>query len=290
MENSSFSFVLTMLILGLVCFVAYKILDFFKFPKVGAMCLISGGVKTGKSTFGVALSIREYKNAHRMWRIKKALCKMFDRKEPEEPLLYSNIPLAVPYVPLTTDIILRKKRVRYKSVIYICEASLVADSMSFRNMELNDRILLFNKLIGHSTQGGKVIYDTQSIADCHMGVKKCLSDYFYIHHLVKWLPGLLIAYIREERYSYDGSVVNTYDKDVEDCLTRVVIPKSTWKKFDCYCYSSLTDGLDVEDKVIKNAPSLKIDKIISFKDWDRYSALPVCEEKESDCIIEKEND
>ena len=269
MNENSVSYLLILLLIGLICFVVCKILSKFKFPKIGAMCLISGGVKTGKSTFGVALSICEYNKAHREWKLKKALCQMFGREIPEEPLLYSNIPLSVPYVPITLDMLQRNTRPRFKSVLYVCEASLVADSQFFRNLELNDRLLLFNKLIGHSTHGGKIIYDTQQIADCHMSIKRCISEYFYIHHLVKWIPGFLIAYIREDRYAYDGTAVSSYTADVEADLTKVIIPKKTWKYFDCYCFSSLTDNLMVEDKVVV-AESLKVDGIVSFKDWSAY--------------------
>ena len=56
-------------------------------------------------------------------------------------------------------------------------------------------------------------------------------------------------------------------KDVENKLRRVIVPKSTWKKFDCYCYSSLTDDLPVENKVVE-ASDLKARKILSFKKSD----------------------
>ena len=262
MENSNFTF---LLILALVCFGVHLLRKMFKFPKIGAMCLISGGVKTGKSTLSVALTyFSEYKARHRRWKFRKFFQKLFKRPIDEEPLIYSNIPLAVPYVELTEDLILRKKRFSYGSVIYVCEASLLADSQMIKNMDLNERLLLFNKLIGHELKGGCIIYDTQSIADVHYSIKRCLSEYFYVHHLVKWIPFFLVAYIREDRYSEDGSIVTISDKDVEQTLTRVIIPKKTWKLFDCYCYSSLTDELPVENTVVV-AEDLKVKKILSFK-------------------------
>lgn len=75
----------------------------------------------------------------------------------EKPLLYSNIPLAVDgFTPLTLDLIQRKERFRYGSVIYVCESSLVADSMSFKDPLLNENMLLLNKLIAHETRGGYI--------------------------------------------------------------------------------------------------------------------------------------
>lgn len=263
--------ILILLIVALVLFVAHKILSKFKMPKVGAMCLISGGVKTGKTTFGVALAIDKYKRTLRSWKIKSFLCDILNREKPEKPLLYSNIPLKVPYVPITKDLLTRKKRFRFGSVVYVCEASLVADSQLIKDMDLNNNLLLFNKLIGHSLHSGHsaLIYDTQTIADVHYSVKRCLSEYFYVHHLVKWIPGILIAYIREERYSEDGSVISTYDKDVEETLKKVIIKKSTWKKFDSCCYSIMTDNLPCEDKIVE-VDDLKAKDIVSFRDWSKY--------------------
>lgn len=257
-------FIEILLFFAIVCFVLHLIRKLFKYPKVGSMCMVTGGVKTGKSTFSVALVMREYKHRYRRWKFRKFFQKLFKKVIEEEPLIYSNVPLSVPYVPLNEDLILRKKRFAYGSIIYVCEASLMADSQMVKDLELNERLLLFNKLIGHELQGGCIIYDTQSIADVHYSIKRCLSEYFYIHHLVKWLPFFLVAYVKEDRYSEDGSVITVSSKDVEETLTRVIIPKSTWKKFDCYAYSSLTDDLPVVTETV-TAETLKVDNILSFR-------------------------
>lgn len=269
----------TIIILGIIALIMWivgKIASKFKFPKIGCVALVTGAVKAGKSTFAVALSIQKYKRAHRAWKIRAFFQKVFGRKISEEPLLYSNIPLSVPYVPLTKDLIMRKKRFRYGSVLYVNEASLLADSLLGSQDKSNkseselvaERLTLFNKLFGHETYGGYLIYDTQCIVDLHFSIKRCISEYFYIHHLEKHIPFFLVAKVREERHSEDkGSVVNTYADDVEDSLKRVIIPKRTWKKFDAYCFSYLTDNLPVEDNVIEGATDLKAREIISFRDF-----------------------
>ena len=63
-----------------------------------------------------------------------------------EPLLYSNIPLSCPYVPLTKELLLRKKRFVYGSTVLISEASLVADSQLIKDKVINERLLKFFKL------------------------------------------------------------------------------------------------------------------------------------------------
>lgn len=240
----------------------------FKPARIGALALITGGVKCGKSTFSVALVRREYKARVRATKFKNFFAKIFRKPLRELPLVYSNVPLAMPYVPLTDDLLLRKKRFVYGSVIYVQEASLVADSQLIKDMDINQRLLLFNKLIGHETKGGCLIYDTQSISDVHYSIKRCLSEYFYIHHLTKWIPFFLIAHVEENRYSDDGSVISTQNEDIENKLKKVIIPKRTWKYFDTYCYSILTDDLPVENKKVDNnihTDDLKAKKILSFR-------------------------
>lgn len=126
--------------------------------------------------------------------------------------------------------------------------------------------MLFNKLYGHETKGGMVIYDTQAIVDLNCNIRRCLSEYFYIHHLEKRFPFILCAKVREERYSEDGSVVNSYSDDIEDSLKKVLISKRVWKKFDAYCFSSLTDNLPVADKLeYRDKDDLKVRDIVSFR-------------------------
>lgn len=250
-----------------ISFLCVKIASKFKVPKIPCVALVTGGVKSGKSTLSVYLAIQTYNRVHRRWRIRSFFQTLLHKNVDEEPLLYSNIPLAVPYVPISLELLQRKVRPRYASVAYVNEASLVADQMLFKNDELNERLTLFNKLFGHETCGGVLIYDTQCVHDVHYSVKRSLSSYIYVHHLEKRLPFFLVAQVREERYSDDTGVVNSYNEDVENSLKKVLIPKRVWKKFDAYCFSCLTDGLPVADNVIEDSADLKARDIVSFRQY-----------------------
>ena len=250
-----------------ISFLCAKIASNFKVPKIPCVALVTGGVKSGKSTLSVYLAIQTYNRVHRRWKIRSFFQTLLHKKVDEEPLLYSNIPLAVPYVPISLELLQRKVRPRYASVAYVNEASLVADQMLFKNDELNERLTLFNKLFGHETCGGVLIYDTQCVHDVHYSVKRSLSSYIYVHHLEKRLPFFLVAQVREERYSDDTGVVNSYNEDIENSLKKVLIPKRVWKKFDAYCFSCLTDGLPVADNVIEDSADLKARNIVSFRQY-----------------------
>lgn len=270
----------TVIIIAAAVIWAVIYIKWFKKIRCGNMICITGGIKTGKSTLSVRQAIQLVGSQRRktwlfnhvfryillpfygpftQWKIKP---------KKERPALYSNIPLKVDYIPITTDLLERKERPIYGSVAYICEASLVADSMTFKDPLLNEELLLFNKLWGHASKGGYLIYDTQSIQDNHYAVKRCLNSYIYIHHAVK---GLFFIYmwLREERYSEDKTSVNTYAEDIETTLKLHIVPKRTWRKFDAYCYSALTDDKPVSAvrMIGKKMKDLKARKIVSFKKY-----------------------
>jgi hypothetical protein len=270
-----FMLLFILLIIGLIF--VLRFLSKLKVPKVGSMCLVTGGIKTGKTNLSVYMAIKDHKKRLRSVKFKNYINRIMGRDLIEEPLLYSNIPLNYPHVRLTEDLLLRNTRFRYGSVIYVCEASLVIDSTMVRNLDLNERVLMFNKLISHETRGGSIYYDTQAICDIHFGIRRNLSNYIYIHHLTKWIPFVCIAHVRELMYSDDQSTINVFNKDVEDATDKLVlIPKWVWKKYDRYCYSVLTDHLDVDDRVVNplDLNNLKADAIVSFKKNKKYMEVP----------------
>ena len=166
------------------------------------MVLVTGGVKTGKTTLSVRLVYKTWKKQVLKVRIQNALLSVFkflgfkkfkDVEKKPLPLIYSNIPINMPYVPLTQKLIQREERFVYGSVIYVCESSLLADSMSFKDEYVNEQLLLLNKLIGHETKGGYLFYDTQAIGDNHFSIKRCLSTYFNSRTYMRMKKGIFFA-------------------------------------------------------------------------------------------------
>lgn len=250
------------IILGiwLIWFLAFKV----KRLKLDCVSLITGGVKTGKTTLSVHLAIKKYKKNHRKWWIKHLF-----KRNIEEPLLYSNIPLTCEYVPVTQAMLERTERINYKSVMYLCETSLIADSMSFKDDLLNERLSLFIKLYGHETHGGSLFLDTQAVSDNHYAVKRCISRNLYIYHLTKWIPFFLVFRVRELYYSEDNSTINVVSEDLEDSMKLVICSKRVWKKFDCYAYSVFTDNCPVNtDLELENKKrDLKVNNLVTFKKY-----------------------
>ena len=254
-----------------MCFVKFKRL------KVECVMLINGAVKTGKSTLSVHLAYKHYKKNLRRYYIRKFL-----GKKEEKPLFYSNIPLKFDFVPVNNDILTRKVRIPYGSVMYLGEFSLVADNMFYKTGSIlqNETLMLFIKLFGHETGGkGKLFIDTQAVGDLPVSVRRCLSRYLYIERSIKWVPFIIIMKVRELMFSEDNSTINTFNSDIEDNCKVLIISKRIWKKFDYCCYSCFTDDLDVSDNSIKGKKlgDLKARKIPSFK---KYHTIPTYDHAE----------
>lgn len=254
------------LIIALLIFWLFH--KFFKIPHFGALTCITGGVKCGKSALTVRFALREYKRAVVRWYIRKFFCKLLKRELPEKPVLYSNIPLyKVNFSPLTTDILLRQKRMAYGSIVIMDEASLIADSQLIKDKKVNTQLMLFFKLFGHETCGGKCFVNSHCLSDLHYAIKRVTSTYYYVHHLSK-LPFFSSFSLREERFSDDGSVINVYQDDVDKKMLRVLMFNSTYKKYDAYCYSILTDSLECssDTRNITDRFDLKSPQIVSFRE------------------------
>lgn len=269
--------------------IAVMLLNYFKPIPMGNIVLTTGAIKSGKTTFSVHSVYKEWKRRHFLWWIKAKIFK----QDIEEPLLYSNIPLGVPYVPITRDLLTHKSRFNYGSVAYLCETSLVADSQSFRDEELNEQLMLFVKLWAHNTHNGILFLDTQSLSDNHFAIKRCINNYLYIYNSRSIGPFILMD-IMSSRYSYDE---NTTQDDYDGNIYHVLVSKKTWKLFDCWCYDTITKCAKRENilHIVNSQADLKAYDIVSFKcyktvDFDKIKQdiMNSKKETENDDELKKE--
>ena len=279
MKNSSTIYLI--LIIVAVLFVLWFIHKHFKRIKLPSVYLISGAVKSGKSNLSVALAVKQYKKNLRKYRIASALTFLIPKrfkKVYEKPMLYSNMNLRyVKYNLLTLDIILRKQRMPYGSVVLIDEASLLADSMLFNDSFVNETLMLFFKLFAHETQGGTCVINTQSFSDLHYAIKRCVGQYLYIHNSQKF-PIFSVFNVREMISSDDGTTaVNNFDADMELSLTKVIVLNKYRKYYDRYCYSIFTDHLpiyvDYDAEIKSKHDSLKTAVLVTLQDFKSLGAF-----------------
>lgn len=276
-----YSFLVWLIFIGVIGLVLFLYFRFFKIPKLKNLVFVDGTLGSGKSMLSVNLAVRLYKRNLRFWRINCTLCRLLKRKEPEKPLLYSNIKLRnVPFVLVNRDLLTRNNvRFAYKSVLLLDELSLVVDQMDYKDKELSEKLSVFYKLFRHETRGGYMIMNSQAIGDLHYSAKYCLNDYFYIHSKTR-LPFFSLLRVQECRYSADGSVVQNNDEDIENNLKVMLVPNKYFRFYDTYTYSIFSDTYKVASYLREygKSDSLKADEFVTLK---AKSALMVGREKEN---------
>lgn len=265
--------ILFLLILVAVVIVLHWINKHFKRINMPNVFLITGAVKTGKTLLAVHLARKELRNARIKCAIKNFFLRCLGRELEEKPMLYSNIPLAKTHYNLVTmDILLCKVRIPNKSIVLLDEASLIADSMMFKDKNINSRLMRFVKLFAHYTHGGKLIIDTQSLSDLHFAFKRCLNNYLYIYSRNKF-PLITTMQVREMLYSDDGSMVNNSNEDIELSMRRIIILNYTYSLYDCYCYSVFTDHLPYQvkydTKMLSKEDDMKAYQLVTFQDFGK---------------------
>ena len=273
MKIFSEKLILILLIVVAILFVLHWINKHFKRLNIPNVYLISGQVKSGKSFLSVHLARKEIRIARIKCRIKNFFLRCLGRELEEMPMLYTNIPIAkTKYNIVTMDILLCNVRIPNKSVVLLDEASLIADSMLYKDKRISDKLLRFVKLFAHYTHGGKLIIDTQSISDLHFAFKRCLNNYLYIYNRTK-LPFITIMEVREMLYSEDNSMVTNANVDIELSMRKIIVPNSTYNMYDCYCYSIFTDDLPYQVKydckMLSKDDDMKAYQLVTFQEFGK---------------------
>jgi hypothetical protein len=282
-------FILILAVIAIVALIIWLFAHNHKVIKTNCVLLVTGAPKTGKSLLDIYITTKKYKSNLKKVKFQNLLRRILGKEEKPLPHLYSNIPLKIKgYKPLLKEHLTRNYKFEDYSVIYLGEFSLVANSTLGTkrgtkdgvNYDLiNEQLLLFTKLIGHEIKGGYMAMDTQVIADCHYAAKRCLSNYFYIHHSMN-IPFFKILWVKECLYSDDTSTTQAQTTDLEDGLQWLIIPKRKYyKMYDYRCYSILTDNLPLSPDYNEIPTDLKAREIVSFTDYQEIKNFKEREQK-----------
>lgn len=247
---------IAIVVIAVICYIRYR----YKRLKTPNVTLVTGGVKTGKSLCCVYMAIKEYKRRCR--RVK--WYNHFHKDKLPMPVFYSNAkiyrsywdkfryrkhpenrPLMPGLCKITKDMLLRKTRPAESCVAYVCEASLLADQMDYKDIDRNVRLSLFNKLFCHETRNGVLYYDTQAVLDVHYSIKRVCGSFLYIsksYHIP--LIGRVLL-VREMVNGENG--VNTFNNDLDMETRKVLIPFWYYSYYDCFEYYYLTKNLQVDN-------------------------------------------
>ena len=252
------------LIVLLIIFII--ILKRSKKMRFDSVVMVNGTIGSGKTLLCVNRAKRDFRKSHAIWWRRKHIYSIIFKKmkNEEEPLLYSNIPIYKDkrnlelfkyYVPLTNDIIMRKKRVRYHSVMLWDESSLMATSMDYKQYELSEQMSLFLKLLRHECKGSyrnifgshaNLYINTQSKNDNHYAVDRIVNQVLYITKSIS-IPFFKVVWVRD--LLLIDSVQNEFNDDIKESLACrwFLIPKKTFNMYDSYSYEFLSHDFPVAD-------------------------------------------
>lgn len=258
------TFILVLLICGVVFFVYWRFRKNFKFLVTACVCLITGAPKTGKDLLQNDKAPSDFKKAHRRWVFRKWIWKLFHRKKEfteEEPMFYVNYEFSFRnyikarthkvhhldrcIMQITKEHLLRQVRFNYKSVISLTECSLVNDNMlsvrTIKGEDINIPLSLFYKLIGHETKGGKLYLNTQAMQDLHYAPKRVCSNFFFIQKNVNFFL-FHVLYVREMISQDLGS--NNFIDDLDTTTRKYIVPFWVHRRYNRYEFSKFTDDLE----------------------------------------------
>ena len=286
MNNTTF--IIFIIIIFIVTFIFVKFWNSHKTIKCNSILFVSGAPKTGKSLLSVYQCFLNYKKKIRRYYLYQSIEKTlfnFYSFNYDMPYFYSNCPIfwrdheyLLNLVMITKSHLKRQVRITNNAVIYLGEFSLVAnsklgmrygvDKVSKIDYDLlNEELLLFTKLIGHESKNVFMVCDSQTISDNHYSLKRCLSQYVYIHHNIN-IPFFKILFVKECMYSEDNSSMQVNEDDIENGLKWLIVPKKYYSCYDYRCYSILTDNLPIYNNVVHfEENNLKCNNIVSFCDF-----------------------
>ena len=283
-QNNSVNGIFVLLLIVGVAIAIIFIRKRIKTLKIPSVYLITGAVKTGKSFLSVHIAIKEYRKEVFKWYFRRFGAFILRRPKPMKPMLYSNIRLRwVKFNKISLNIIERKVRIPDKSIVLLDEASLIADSMLYKDKTLNDKLMLFVKLFGHYSHGGKLIINTQSLSDLHYSFKRCINSYCFIYSSVK-VPFFTIMKVREMMYSDDkNNITNIYDDDLELSMRTLLVRNRNYKRYDSCCYSIFTDDLpyevDYDVETLRLFDSLKDRDLITLQEFGELLKVSVIDKE-----------
>ena len=257
------------IVIGLIILLFY-LRKKFKRLVLPNVFLVDGAPKTGKSALSLTLAHRIYMKNCFKWFIGKGFYWLRYHNltnYPLKPMFYTNIPVGFTHNPLTKEIIYFKVKVPPKSVIFIDEASLFADSQLIKDRRLNTQLTLFCKMIGHVTRGGSMILNSQQCSDLHYSFKRILGRYLYIYQTYKF-PIVSVSQVREMMYSDDTSIVNDINEDAELSMRKIFFFNGVYKRYDCFCYYNLVKDKDTQvDYGFKfDRKDLSVQELVSFNE------------------------
>lgn len=229
---------MTILVILVILFILWLIIKPY-FIKHDTVVLYVGGLGSGKTLVGVSDSLkclRRNRNKVRWHNL------MHPKNKKPKPLLYSTIPIQISKreksVDLNVDHVLLREKIVEKSVVFIDEASTVANHFETVANNKNLKTLEeWSTFYRHYTKGGYLILTTQNTAKCNYTIRYCCNSAFQLSqfHSVP-IPFIGFYWVKIRNIDLTNDVVNVSENNVEDNM-RIKIGFFGRRKYDTYAFS-----------------------------------------------------
>lgn len=212
---------MVILIILAICFVLWLIIKPY-IIKHDTVTLYVGGLGSGKTLIGVTDAL----TCLRRNRLKVCFYNLFHpRNKKEKPMLYSTIPVRISRNEISLDLdldhILLRKRINEKSVLFIDEASTVANSFeTVANNKNLKTVEEFSTFFRHYTKGGYLIMTTQNTSKCNYVIRYCCNQAFQLSQFRNFLNVGYMVKIRNIDLTNDVVNVNATNLE-ENCRNKI---------------------------------------------------------------------
>lgn len=214
-------FQLVILIILAIAFILWFIIKPY-IIKHDTVTLYVGGLGSGKTLIGV----KDALHCLRRNRVKVFWHNLFHPKDKKpKPMLYSTIPVRISSREISLDLdadhLMLQKSIIEKSVLFIDEASTVANS--FENVSNNKNLKSleeFSTFFRHFTRGGYLILTTQNTAKCNYVVRYCTNQAFQLSQFRNILN--IVYWVKCRNLDLTNDVVNVSESNLEDSTRNLI--------------------------------------------------------------------
>ena len=203
--------------------------------KIDNTMMFTGAPGTGKTNEMITMALKLYRRTKR----KVKWANILFRKNWEQPVLYSNMPIRISKKEWSTDLkiehLLLTERQNHRSITVITEIGKVASQYDWNNLNVQDNLNDYISLYRHYTLGGYFLCDDQSSDNVAVNIRRRLGTVINMLHFRKlWI----LYWVKMRNITISEDIKTIEDDSAETNMRwRIGLFPLFRKKYDTYAFS-----------------------------------------------------
>lgn len=238
------------------------------FVVIRPYCLKYDNIVCFTGSLGSGKSLNSTNTAVVLLRRQRAAVRWYNlfhpRHKKEKPMLYSNIPIRIGFkeysLKLTNEHLLMKKRIVPKSVVYLDEVDQFASQLEWKNPNLarinsksGGNFDEFVRLFRHYTYGGYLVFNTQSIDNVVLNIRRRMGSYVNLMNCrtfgIPIIAPRLFYVCKCRHISISEDIKTVEEKNKEDNYSNLYGFMPLFRRYDTYCYSGKYETVPYGDEL-----------------------------------------